>query len=268
MVSDLAVPQCGQVITLSRIMVLTSAPHRGTPSQYSFQQSERVIFDDDHAPPAKCWGLPSKAEGPASQVYRIKDDFADAFGSLALGLGTLGEPCAHAADAFIGNHLVDFESGLLGLGGSATRAPIFPFVEHVAKVIARAPGLFSTMIAAARATGACPEELAVPCICSSIARARRLAVVGKRNKLRVIDLNPFGRAVIFESIPPGIAKAPLFWHRKGERCANVSSRFASLTAELAEADQDFVRFRFHDQRQLHAVEWLRSGRSIYACSNG
>jgi len=24
-----------------------------------------------------------------------------------------------------------------------------------------------------------------------------------------------------------------------------------------------VRFRFHDLRHLHAVEWLRSGRSIY-----
>jgi integrase/recombinase XerD len=89
----------------------------------------------------------------------------------------------------------------------------------------------------------------------------------KRNKLRVIDLNPFGGAVIFESVPPGIAKAPLFWHGKGERCANVSSRFASLAAELAEADQDFVRFRFHDLRHLHAVEWLRSGRST-ACSSG
>jgi hypothetical protein len=33
-------------------------------------------------------------------------------------------------------------------------------------------------------------------------KARRLTVVGKRNKLRVIDLNPFGGAVIFESIPP------------------------------------------------------------------
>jgi hypothetical protein len=48
---------------------------------------------------------------------------------------------------------------------------------------------------------------------------------GKRNKLRVIGLNPFGGAVILV-IPPGIAKAPLFLHRKGERHANVSSRFA------------------------------------------
>jgi integrase/recombinase XerD len=70
--------------------------------------------------------------------------------------------------------------------------------------------------------------------------------------------------VIFESIPPRIEKAPLFWQGKGERYATGSSRFAPLTAELAEADQDFVRLRFHDLRHLHAVEWLRSGRSIYA----
>jgi hypothetical protein len=55
-------------------------------------------------------------------------------------------------------------------------------------------------------------------------KAQRLTVVGKHNKLRVIDLNPFGGAAIFASIPPGIAKAPLLWHGKGERYANVSSR--------------------------------------------
>jgi integrase/recombinase XerD len=43
----------------------------------------------------------------------------------------------------------------------------------------------------------------------------------------------------------------------------VSSRFADFTKEIATEDPDFVRFRFHDLRHLHAVEWLRSGRSIY-----
>jgi hypothetical protein len=31
-----------------------------------------------------------------------------------------------------------------------------------------------------------------------------------------------------------------------------------------QADRDFVRFGFHDLRHLHALEWLLSGRSIYA----
>jgi hypothetical protein len=52
MVSDLAVPQCGQVITLSRIMVLTSGRRPGTPSQYVLQLSFRVSFSDDDVPPS------------------------------------------------------------------------------------------------------------------------------------------------------------------------------------------------------------------------
>jgi hypothetical protein len=70
--------------------------------------------------------------------------------------------------------------------------------------------------------GGCPESLD--------RKARHLTVVGKRNKLRVIGLKPFGGAVIFQSVPPGIAKAPLFRHGKGERRANLSSRFASLNS--------------------------------------
>jgi integrase/recombinase XerD len=68
---------------------------------------------------------------------------------------------------------------------------------------------------------------------------------------------------VFASLPPAVVNAPLFWHGKAERYANVSSRFAHLTAELARAHPAFRRFRFHDLRHLHAVEWLRSGRSIY-----
>lgn len=79
----------------------------------------------------------------------------------------------------------------------------------------------------------------------------------------MIDLEPFGGAEIFDALPEGIANAPLFWHGKGERYANVSSRFALFTNELAVKDPDFVQFRFHDLRHLHAVEWLRSGRSVY-----
>ena len=144
------------------------------------------------------------------------------------------------------------------------RDPIhLPRPEDIAKVIARAPGLFSAMVAAARATGARQEELAGASHLNLDRKAKRLTVVGKRNKLRVIDLTPFGGAEIFEALPEGIANAPLFWHGNGQRYANVSSRFAALTNELAAIDRDFVRFRFHDLRHLHAVEWLRSGRSIY-----
>lgn len=140
---------------------------------------------------------------------------------------------------------------------------VLPRPEDVAKVIARAPGLFATMIAAARATGCRQEELAGAVHGSLDRAAKRLTVIGKGNKLRVIDLAPCGGAAIFDSLPEGIANAPLFWHDKSERYENVASRFALFTAEIAKADPDFIRFRFHDLRHLHAVEWLRSGRSIY-----
>ncbi len=140
---------------------------------------------------------------------------------------------------------------------------VLPRPEDVAKVIARAPGLFSILIAAAWATGCRQEELAAGLRRHLDLKAKRLTVVGKRNKLRVIDLEPFGGVEIFAKLPEGIGNAPLFWHDNGERYANVASRFAAFTAELAEEDPDFVRFRFHDLRHLHAVEWLRSGRSIY-----
>ena len=56
----------------------------------------------------------------------------------------------------------------------------------------------------------------------------------------------------------------MYWQDSGERYANVSCRFAAITNDIATKDKDFVRFRFHDLGHLHAVEWLRSGRSIYS----
>jgi integrase/recombinase XerD len=73
---------------------------------------------------------------------------------------------------------------------------VLPRPEDVEKVIARAPGLFSKMIAAARATGARQEELAGACHLHLDRKAKRLTVVGKRNKLRVIDLEPFGGSTL------------------------------------------------------------------------
>jgi integrase/recombinase XerD len=140
---------------------------------------------------------------------------------------------------------------------------VLPRLEDVEKVIARAPGLFGSLIAAARVTGARQEELAGARHSYLDRKGKRLTVIGKGNKLRVIDLVPFDGVAVFDALPEGIANAPLFWHGKGERYENIASRFALFTKEIAEKDKDFIRFRFHDLRHLHAVEWLRSGRSIY-----
>ncbi len=85
----------------------------------------------------------------------------------------------------------------------------------------------------------------------------RLELIGKGNKRRVIDLNPFDAWQVFESLP--LSAGFLFWHGKGLPYKNVSSRFAGLTKSLKLEH----RYKFHDLRHLHAVEWLQSGRSIY-----
>jgi hypothetical protein len=77
------------------------------------------------------------------------------------------------------------------------------------------------------------------------------------------DLEPFDGLEVFESLAAAVGKAALFWHGKGERYANVSSRFAALVREIAEEDPEFRPFRFHDLGHRHPIEWLRSGRSIY-----
>lgn len=140
---------------------------------------------------------------------------------------------------------------------------ILPRPCDVDKVIARAPGLLAVMISAARATGARQKELMNALHRHLDRKGKRLTIVGKWNKLRVIDLAPFGGSAIFDALPEGIGNAPLFWHGSSKSYKNVASRFALFTTELAGDDPDFVRFRFHDLRHLHAVEWLQDGRSIY-----
>jgi hypothetical protein len=50
-------------------------------------KSGLVIFGKEDGRPIKS-ALPSKAEGPASEVYRIKDDLGAAFGCLGTATGT------------------------------------------------------------------------------------------------------------------------------------------------------------------------------------
>jgi integrase/recombinase XerD len=70
--------------------------------------------------------------------------------------------------------------------------------------------------------------------------------------------------------PPAYPGSPLvFWHGNGEPYRNVSSNFfnnvVNPTTAWAETNGvDFRRFRYHDLRHLHAVEFLKRGcGSIY-----
>lgn len=145
------------------------------------------------------------------------------------------------------------------------REPIvLPRMEDVQRVIDRAPGLFAVLIRAAVATGCRQDELAKATWSQLDLNAKRLTVIGKGRKTRVIDLEPFGGVDVFATLPRGVGDASLFWHDNGQPYSTVASRFGFLVRQLAKRHSDFRRFRFHDLRHLHAVDWLRSGRSIYS----
>ena len=84
---------------------------------------------------------------------------------------------------------------------------------------------------------------------------------------------------LFCSLPATIETKALFWHRPpagkrnpGEAAARayrqISSNFGRIVEAVAKQAQkqaqDFRPFTFHHLRHLHAVNWLKSGRSIYA----
>lgn len=165
---------------------------------------------------------------------------------------------------------------------SERRDPIvLPEAAHIEMVIAKAPGRFADMIRAAVLTGARLDELAKGVRRHFDSERRQLTVVGKRNKLRVLaleDANEDFGIRLFSNLPASIETKALFWHRPpqckqeaGRPAARpysqVSSNFRRIVAATAKQAQQqaqaFRPFRFHDLRHVHAVNWLKSGRSIY-----
>jgi integrase/recombinase XerD len=149
------------------------------------------------------------------------------------------------------------------------RDPILlPSDRDITLVIERAPGMVGQMITAALRTGAREDEL-VHAQLGHIDHARKqLTVVGKRDKLRVIDLVPFDGFAFLTGLPAYVGKPFLFWHDEGERYTSFAPTFHKLMdrteAWANENGAEFQRFRFHDLRHRHAVDWLKSGRDIYA----
>jgi integrase/recombinase XerD len=88
------------------------------------------------------------------------------------------------------------------------------------------------------------------------------------------DLDGWGYDEVFKSLPANPNKPWLFRHHDGEPYRTASGQFERLVNRLqaqvrkpAQSDQvqlsSFRGFRFHDLRHRHAVDWLKSGRSIY-----
>lgn len=154
---------------------------------------------------------------------------------------------------------------------------VLPNLDHLERVIKRAPGKLKILIRALRATGCRLDELAGARRSQLDHGRRQLTVYGKGKKgqgkkTRMIDLDPFGGFAILEELTPYLAEPWLFWHHDGRRYRNLSSRLSAIVeaehqAAIAAAGEgktaDFRPFTMHEIRHLHAVEWLQSGRSIY-----
>lgn len=169
---------------------------------------------------------------------------------------------------------------------------VLPDMEHVQRIIARASGRIPQITAAALKTGCRQTELVTALRARLDHVHRQLTVVGKGNKLRVIDLDFEDGYELLRSVPAKLGCRWLFWHGQGDPYRNLASNFAALVRsefvraydaysgttarnrpdvdELLEAeggpdwpDIGFRTFTFHSLRHLHAVRWLKSGRSIY-----
>jgi integrase/recombinase XerD len=144
---------------------------------------------------------------------------------------------------------------------------VLPLRAHIDLVIGRCPGMVADMVRIAMATGAREDELLRARRDSIDHERRQMTVIGKRNKQRVLDLDPFGGYTLLSSLPAYASKPLLFWHSDGESYKNFASQFSAIVrgaGKWAEANgADFRPFRFHDLRHWHAVQWLKDGRSIY-----
>jgi integrase/recombinase XerD len=148
-----------------------------------------------------------------------------------------------------------------------SRDPIvLPDPDHVRTVVVLAPGLFANLIRAAEVTGCRQEELTKAKRTQVDHTSKQLTVIGKGNKIRVIDIADCYDEV-FKPIPATLASPWLFWHSTGQPFSSPASNFRRLMAiavqKAQKQEQDFRRFRFHDLRHLHAVQYLKDGHSIY-----
>jgi integrase/recombinase XerD len=145
---------------------------------------------------------------------------------------------------------------------------ILPDLAHIEMVRRRCPPGLARLVDAALRTGCRQDEL-VQTVWSNVDHARKqLTIVGKGRKLRTIDLEPFGAYGAVFSDLDAIGQRPIFSHGDGtQRYRSVAVRFheivASVEKHAKEAGIEFRPFRFHDLRHRHAVDWLKSGKSIY-----
>jgi integrase/recombinase XerD len=163
------------------------------------------------------------------------------------------------------------------------RGPInLPHDNDIELVISRAPGLWPYLIRAALLTGAREDELIKASRRDLDTKRKELTVVGKGDKRRVIDLKWGDTYKLFESIPAFVDKPWLFWRHEDKRVRSDSEREATFRGDqiedpgptfarlgnateawAEEEGRQFVRFRFHDLRHRHCVDFLKAGGNIF-----
>ena len=154
---------------------------------------------------------------------------------------------------------------------------VLPEPAHIEQVTARAPAMLGAIAAAALHTGCRQDEL----VTAERARLdhvrKQLTVIGKGNKLRVIQLNAAAYDVL-RALPTRLGCKWLFWQEStgadGKPVVgplrDVSSRFAKVVKAAAKAarraakvqghDQaDFRPMTFHHLRHRYAVDYLKRG---------
>jgi integrase/recombinase XerD len=161
----------------------------------------------------------------------------------------------------------------LGLISERRQPILLPSPQDIRHVMDRAPGMIAALIEAAWLTGCRLDELVSAKRHQLDLGRRELTVVGKRSRLRVLDVGDWGFE-LFRSLPVSLEKPWLFWHHDGLPYRTASGQFKRLVTSVArqaqkqaqqmpKAAQAFRPFRFHGLRHRNAVDWLKSGRSIY-----
>lgn len=142
---------------------------------------------------------------------------------------------------------------------------VLPLDRDIELVASRAPAGVAALLYAALKTGAREAELIRAQRASIDHTHRQMTIVGKRNKLRVIDLDPFGGYDHLNRLPPFVGAPWLFWHDDGQPYSLKSfpgnfHRLVTQTAAWAEEQKiEFRPFAFHHLRHKHAVDFLKGG---------
>ncbi len=135
------------------------------------------------------------------------------------------------------------------------RVPIMlPELADVATVITKAGATMKGIIAAALATGCRQDELAKAKVVHFSDNHRQLTVIGKRNKMRTIDLSDAAYAIIRAAARAATGSA-LFPSEDGGHHKSIQTSFYRLVKNLGDK---ITRFRFHDLRHRFAVDYLKN----------